>query len=70
MILHACKDDVEHLCERGLCCGLVDEVLAGQVDVVTRADGLQDGSLMDFYVLRGYCCQQSLEERVKKDCIK
>lgn len=66
LILHACKDDVEHLCERGLGCGLVDEVLAGQVDVVTRADGLQDGALMDFYVLGGHCCQQSLAERVNR----
>lgn len=56
MILHACKDDVEHLCEGGLGCGLVDEILASQVNVVARADGLQDGALMDFYVLGGYCC--------------
>lgn len=66
MILHACKDDVEHLCERGLGCCLVDEILASQVDVVTRADGLQDGALVDFYVLGGHCCQQSLEERKRK----
>ena len=63
MILHACKDDVEHLRERGLGCGLVDEVLAGQVDVVAGADGLQHGTLVDFYVLRGHGCQQSLQER-------
>lgn len=62
MILHASEDDVEHLSERGLGRGLVDEVLAGQVDVVTRADGLQDSALVDFYVLGGHCCQQSLEE--------
>lgn len=60
LIFHACKDDVEHLCERGLGCGLIDEVLAGQVDVVTRADSLEDGALVDFYVLGGYRCQQSL----------
>lgn len=66
MILHACKDDVEHLCERGLGCGLVDEVLAGQVDVVTCADGLQHGALVDLYVLGGHRCQQSLEERGKR----
>lgn len=70
MILHACEDDVKHLCECGLGRGLVDEVLAGQVDVVTCADSLQDGALVDFYVLRGYRCQQSLEERVQKDCVK
>lgn len=56
LVLHAGKDDVEHLCERGLGRGLVNEVLAGQVDVVTGADGLQDGALMDFYVLWGDCC--------------
>lgn len=66
MILHACKDDVEHLCECGLGCGLVDEVLAGQVDVVTCADGLQHGALVDLYVLGGHRCQQSLEERGKR----
>lgn len=69
MILHACKDDVEHLRERGLCCGLVDEVLAGQVDVVTCANGLQDSALVDFYVLRGYRCQQSLGDRDKKKTV-
>lgn len=66
MILHARKDDVEHLRERGFGRGLVDEVLAGQVDVVTRTDGLQHGALVDFYVLGGHRCQQSLEERGKK----
>lgn len=66
MILHARKDDVEHLCERGLGRGLVDEVLAGQVDVVTGADGLQHGALVDFYVLGGHRRQQSLEKGVKE----
>lgn len=61
LILHAGEDDVEHLRERGLGCGLVDEVLARQVDVVTCADGLQDGALVDFYVLGGHCRQQSLK---------
>lgn len=66
LILHARKDDVEHLCERGLGRGLVDEVLAGQVDVVTGADGLQHGALVDFYVLGGHRRQQSLEKGVKE----
>lgn len=65
MILHACKDDIEHLRERGLGCGLVDEVLAGQVDVVAGAHGLQDGALVDFYVLGGHGCQQSLAEKAR-----
>jgi len=63
LILHAREDDVEHLRERGLGRGLVDEVLAGQVDVVTRADGLQHSTLVDFYVLGSHRCQQSLEDR-------
>lgn len=63
MILHACKNDVEHLCECGLRRGLVDEVLARQVDVVTGPDGLQHGTFMDFYVLGGHSCQQSLHRR-------
>lgn len=69
LVLHACKDDVEHLCERGLGRGLVDEVLAGQVDVVARADSLKHGALVDFYVLRGHRRQQGLEERKKDDLL-
>lgn len=64
LVLHARKDDVEHLRERGLGGGLVDEVLAGQVDVVAGAHGLQDGALVDFYVLGGDGRQQGLAERV------
>lgn len=67
LILHACKDDIEHLRERGLGCGLVDEVLAGQVDVVAGAHGLQDGALVDFYVLGGHGCQQSLAEKTRRE---
>lgn len=63
LVLHPCKDDVEHLRERGLGRGLVDEVLAGQVDVVTGAHGLQDGALVDFNVLRGDSRQQGLARR-------
>lgn len=66
MILHAREDDVEHLCERGLGCGLIDEVLAGQVDVVTGADSLQYSTLVDFYMLRRHRCQQSLKEKAEK----
>lgn len=66
LVLHACEDDVQHLRERGLGGGLVNEVLAGQVDVVTRADGLQDGALVDFYVLGGDCCEQSLADTERK----
>lgn len=65
MVLHACEDNVEHLCERGLGCGLIDEVLAGQVDVVTGADGLQNSTLVDFYMLRRHRCQESLKGKTK-----
>lgn len=63
LVLHASKDDVEHLCERGLGRRLVDEVLAGQVDVVAGAHGLQHGAFVDLYVLGGHGRQQSLEGR-------
>lgn len=66
MILHAREDDVEHLRERCLGGGLVDEVLAGQVDVVTRAHGLQHGAFVDLYVLGGHRRQQGLEEREQR----
>lgn len=62
LVFHACEDDVEHLCERSLGCGLVDEVLAGQVDVVAGTDSLQNSALVDLYVLRGHRCQQSLDK--------
>lgn len=37
LVLHAGEDDIEHLCESGLGRGLVDQVTAGQVDVVAGA---------------------------------
>lgn len=66
LVLHASEDDVEHLCERGLRRRLVDEVLAGQVDVVAGADGLQHGTFVDFYVLGGHGRQQRLQGRGRR----
>lgn len=50
LVLHTGEDDVEHLRESGLGCGLVDQVAAGQVDVVAGADSEENRSLVDLYV--------------------
>lgn len=50
LVLHTGEDDIEHLCESGLGCGLVDQVAAGQVDVVAGADSKKNCSLVDLYV--------------------
>lgn len=60
LVLHAGEDDVEHLGEGGFRGRLVDEVLAGQVDVVARSDGLQHRALVDLDVLGGHRRQQGL----------
>ena len=56
------EDDIDHLCERSLGGGLVDEVTAGQVDVVTGTHCQQNRSLVDLNVRGGDCRQQSLQE--------
>lgn len=61
LVLHACEDNVEHLCERGLSGGLVDEVAAGQVDVVAGSDGEEHRALMNLYVRGGHRRQQGLD---------
>lgn len=61
LVLHACEDNVEHLCERGLGGGLVDEVAAGQVDVVAGPDRKEYRALMNLYVWGGHRRQQSLD---------
>lgn len=70
LVLHACEDNVEHLCECGLRSGLVDEVAAGQVDVVAGPDCKEHRALMDLYVRGGDSRQQGLdrerEEEVKR----
>lgn len=55
--LHVGEDDIDHLCERGLGGGLIDEVAAGQVDVVTGTDCQQNRSLMDLNVRGGHSRQ-------------
>lgn len=60
LVLHAGEDDVKHLGEGGFSCRLVDEVLAGQIDVVARPDGLQHRALVDLDVLGGHRRQQGL----------
>jgi hypothetical protein len=56
------EDDIDHLCECSLGGGLVDEVTAGQVDVVTGTHCQQNRSLVDLNVRGGDCRQQSLQE--------
>lgn len=58
---HACEDDAKHLCERGFGCGLVNEVAAGQVDVVAGPDRQEHRALMDLNVWRGHDGQQGLQ---------
>lgn len=63
LIFHSCEDDVEHLRERGLSRGLVDEVAAGQVDVVAGPDSEEHRALMNLYVWGGHRRQQGLREK-------
>ena len=61
LVLHACEDDVEHLCECGLGSRLVDEVLAGQVDVVAGAHTQQHRALVDLTRVGRHHRQQRLQ---------
>lgn len=63
LVFHAREDDVEHLRECGFGRGLVDEVAAGQVDVVAGSDGEQNGALVNLDVGRGHSRQQRLHRR-------
>lgn len=65
LVFHACEDNVEHLRERGLGGGLVDEVAAGQVDVVAGPDRQQHRALVDLNVRRGHGRQQGLGQGQK-----
>ncbi len=60
LVLHAGEYHIQHLREGGFGRGLVDEVLTGQIDVVTRSHGLQNCTFVDLYVLRGHGCEQGL----------
>lgn len=66
LVFHAGEDNIEHLCERGLGGGLVDEVATGQVDVVARPDGEEHGAFMDLNVRGGHRCQQGLNAERRK----
>lgn len=60
LVLHSGEYDIQHLGESGLCSGLVDEVFAGQIDVVACPHSLKHGALMDLDVLGCYCSEQGL----------
>lgn len=40
LVFHAGENHIQHLGEGCFCCGLVDEVFTGQIDVVTRSHSL------------------------------
>lgn len=63
--LHPWEDNVEHLGEGGLGRGLVDQVPAGQVDVVACPDGLQHRALMYLTGVGGHHCQQRLYHNIE-----
>jgi hypothetical protein len=44
---------------------LIDEVLAGQIDIVTCPHCLQDSTLMNLNVRGSHCSQQSLKHTLK-----
>lgn len=50
LTLHTGEDDIKHLCESGFGRGLVDQVAAGQVDVVACPYSEKNRSLVDLYV--------------------
>ena len=56
LIFHTCKDDAEHLRQSCLGSGLVDQVLTGQIDVVTCAYGQQHGAFMYLARACSYYC--------------
>lgn len=62
LVFHAGEDDVQHLGERGLGGGLIDEVFAGQIDIVACPHCLQDGALVDFNVWGSHSSQKSLRQ--------
>ena len=40
LVFHAGENDIQHLSEGSLGSGLIDEIFAGQIDIVTRPDRL------------------------------
>lgn len=69
LVFHACEDNVEHLCERCLRGGLVDEVAAGQVDIVAGSDCQEHRALMNLDVRRGHSRQQGLDRDERKSWV-
>lgn len=67
---HACEDDAKHLCERGFGCGLVNEVAAGQVDVVAGPDRQEHRAFMDLNVWRGHDSQQGLQRDNSRSALR
>lgn len=63
LVFHACENDVQHLSEGSLGSGLIDEIFAGQIDIVTCPHCLQDSALMNFNVWGCHRCQKSLEQK-------
>lgn len=55
------------MCERGLSSGLVDEVAAGQVDVIAGPDCKEHCALMDLYVGGGDSRQQGLDREREEE---
>lgn len=63
LVFHAGKDDIQHLGKCGLGGGLIDEVFAGQIDIVACPYCLQDSALMDFNVWGRHSSQKSLRQQ-------
>lgn len=63
LVFHARENDVQHLSEGSLGSGLIDEIFAGQIDIVTCPDCLQDSALMNFNVWGCHRCQKSLKQK-------
>lgn len=58
---HACEDNIEHLRECGFSCGLINEVAARQVDVVTGPNSQEHSAFVNLNVWRCHYCQQGLD---------
>lgn len=58
---HACEDNIEHLRERGFSCGLINEVAARQVDVVTGPYSQEHSAFVNLNVRRCHNCQKGLD---------
>lgn len=57
---HTGEDDVQHLGQCSFGGGLIHQVFAGQINVVTGPNSLENGGLMDLHIWGGDDRQQSL----------